>query len=285
MIHLTAIARRAGIDLSLDDFHNASAQAPLLVDVKPAGSGYMEDFHNAGGMPALLKALEPLLDLDAMTVTGRTLGEVLAGQPDPGDWQKPIRTLDEPLGPAGALRTLKGSLAPDGAVIKAAAATESLMQHSGPAVVFDSPADAAARIDDPDLDVSADSVLVLRHAGPIAAGMPEAGYLPIPAKLARQGVKDMVRVSDGRMSGTAFGTVVLHCTPEAAACGPLALVRDGDIISLDVNARTIDLVVSASELEKRRKDYRPPELPARGWERLHAECVLPAHLGADLDFL
>jgi len=285
VVHLLAIARRAGISLSLDDFDDVSRNVPLLVDCKPAGKGYLEDMHFAGGMPALLKVLEPMLDLSAMTVNGKTLGENLRSVPPPGDWQTTIRTLENPLGTTGSLAILKGSLAPEGAVLKAAAASRPLFHHRGPAIVFDSPEDAAQRIDDPALAITAEHVMVLRHAGPVGAGMPEAGSLPIPRYLAEAGVKDMVRVSDARMSGTAYGTCVLHCSPEAATGGPLALVRDGDPIELKVDERRIDLMVDEEELEGRRARWRPPVLPARGWRRLYAEHVLPSHLGADLDFL
>ncbi len=265
IIHLTAIARRLGIALSLDDFHEVAERVPLLVDCKPAGAGYMEDLHRAGGVPVLLKTLQPLLDLTAITVTGETLGQQLEHVSPAEDWQSTIRSLDTPLGPTGSLVTLRGSLAPDGAVIKAAAASPALMSHRGPAVVFDSPEDATERIDDPSLEITADHVLVLRNGGPVAAGMPECGSLPIPRRLAEAGVRDMVRVSDARMSGTAFGTVVLHCSPEAAVGGPLALVRDGDMIELSVAQRRIDLLVVESELEKRRAELVLPPLPARGW--------------------
>lgn len=285
VVHLLAIARRAGVPLTLDDFDEVARRVPLLVDCKPAGAGYMEDLHYAGGVPALLKALEPLLDLSALTLSGDTLGAYLAQVAPPGDWQATIRSLEEPLGPTGSLAVLHGSLAPDGAVIKAAAASETLMEHRGRAVVFESPEDAAARIDDPALGVSPDDVLVLRNAGPVGAGMPEAGSLPIPQYLAAKGVKDMVRVSDARMSGTAYGTVVLHCSPEAATGGPLALARDGDQIELSVKDRRIDLLIDENELARRQSEWTPPAKPERGWLRLHVEHVLPAHLGADLDFL
>ena len=285
IVHLTAIARRAGLALGLDDFHEISARVPRLTDLKPAGNGYLEDLHRAGGVPALLKALEPLLERGAPSVSGPTLGEILAVTAPPRDRQTVIGSLENPLGPSGALATLRGSLAPDGAVIKAAAASKSLLLHRGPAAVFDSPEDAAARIDDPALRITPRHVLVLRNAGPVGAGMPEAGSLPIPRYLAEAGVKDMVRVSDARMSGTAYGTVVLHCAPEAAIGGPLALVRDGDEISLDVDARRIDLCVEATELERRRAGLAPRPLPERGWPRLYAQHVLQAHEGADLDFL
>lgn len=285
VVHLLAVARRARVPLALTDFSAVSAQVPLLVDCKPAGAGYLEDMDRAGGMPVLLKALEPLLDPAAFTVAGRTMGQLLAAFEAPQGWQKVIRPLDAPLGPRGALRVLSGSLAPDGAVFKAAATSGALWRHEGPAAVFDSIEDAVARIDDPALGLTADHVLVLRNAGPVGAGMPEAGSLPIPKYLARQGVKDMVRVSDARMSGTAYGTVVLHCAPEAAVGGPLALVRDRDRIRLDVDAGTIDLLVPEEELSVRRASWRHPKPPLRGYARLHHEHVQQAHLGADLDFL
>ena len=285
VIHLTAIAGRAGIQLTLDDFHEVAARVPVLVDCKPAGSGYMEDLHRAGGVPTLLKALEPLLELSCKGVSGRLLGEILAEASFPEPWQTTIRDLDQPLGQPGALATLYGSLAPDGAVIKVAAATPSLLRHRGPAVVFESPEDLVRRIDDPSLQIVPESVLVLRNAGPVGAGMPEAGCLTIPRRLASQGVRDMVRVTDARMSGTAFGTVVLHCCPEAVTGGPLAVVRDGDPIELNVKERRIDLCVDPSELDRRRAGIVQPTPPGRGWGSLHARSVLPANLGADLDFL
>jgi dihydroxy-acid dehydratase len=245
----------------------------------------MEDFHNAGGLPTLMKVLEPLLHLDAGTVEGRTMGEALADVDPPQPWQRTIRTLEEPLGPTGSLAVLRGSLAPDGAVIKPAATTGDLLAHRGPALVVDGPADAAARLDDPELEVTPDHVLVMRNAGPIAAGMPEAGSMPIPRRLARQGVTDMVRISDARMSGTAYGTVVLHVSPEAAAGGPLALVRDGDEIELDVAGGRLELHVDEEELARRRAELVLPPRAQRGWRHLYEEHVLSAHLGADLDFL
>ena len=285
VVHLIAIAKRAGIELSQDDLQAVSDQIPLMVDCKPSGSVYMEDFHQAGGLPTLLKALEPELDPEALNVEGLRLGERLKGVDPPGDWQTVIRSLDSPLGPTGSLTTLNGSLAPDGAIIKTSAATPRLFEHTGPAVVFEGPADAAARLDDPALGITPDHVLVLRNAGPIAAGMPEAGSLPIPRHLAEQGVKDIVRVSDARMSGTAFGTVVLHCAPESAAGGPLAFVQDGDSIQLSVAERRIDLLVDEDELNRRKADFASPPLPSRGWARLFAEHVLQANDGVDFDFL
>ncbi|MFA5786082.1 MAG: dihydroxy-acid dehydratase [Actinomycetota bacterium] len=286
IVHLTAIARRARVPLALEDFESVAAKVPLVVSCKPSGPKYyMEDFDRSGGMPTLLKALEPVLDLSARGVSGRSLGEMIAAWSGPQSWQDCVRTIEEPWGPVGALAVLRGSLAPEGAVVKVAAASRELLHHRGPAVVFDSPEDAARRLDDPNLDLTADHVLVLRNSGPVGAGMPEAGSLPLPRRLAEAGVKDMVRVSDARMSGTAFGTVVLHCSPEAAVGGPLALVRDGDSIELDVANRRIDLVVDEAEISRRRAAWTPPPLPERGWLRLHAEHVLGAHLGADLDFL
>ena len=303
IIHLLAIARRAGVPLTLADFEAAAARVPLLVNCKPSGALWLEDLHRAGGMPVVLTELRPLLDLDALTVSGLTLGKQLDARPanmpdDSATIQSErsitaapapgavIGTLCEPIGPPGALTVLRGSLAPDGAVLKRSAATPALLRHRGPALVFESPADLAARIDDPALPVTPDHVLVLRNGGPAAAGMPETGSVPIPRKLAEAGVRDMVRVSDARMSGTAGGTVVLHCSPEAARGGPLALVEDGDLVELDADRGRVDLLVSAPELAARRaRAPAPPPLPARGWKRLHAGHVLPAHLGADLDFL
>lgn len=285
IIHLQAIARRAGVTLSLEDLDEVSRRVPLLVDCKPTGEGYVETLHHAGGIPAVLKTLEPLLDLSTRTLSGQTTGEILATVSPPEDWQQTIRSLKDPLGPTGSLAVLHGSLAPDGAVIKTASASASLVEHRGPAVVFESPEDVITRIDDPGLNLTPQHVLILRNAGPVGAGMPEAGSLPIPKPLAKSGVKDMVRVSDARMSGTAYGTVVLHCSPEAATGGPLALVRDGDLVELNVSERRIDLLVNGEELARRRQSFTPLPLPHRGWRRLYTEHVLPAHLGADLDFL
>lgn len=285
VVHLLAVARRVGVDLTLDDFDLLSAATPLLADLKPSGTRYMEDFHQAGGVPTLLKALEPELATSHVGVSGHTLAYHLREVDPPQAWQDVIRTPEDPLGDAGALAVLRGSLAPDGAVIKASAATPALLQHEGPALVFDSPEDAATRLSDPDLEVTAQHVLVLRNAGPVAAGMPEAGSLPIPKRLAAAGVTDMVRVSDARMSGTSYGTVVLHCAPESARGGPLALVEDGDRVRLDVPARRIDLLVDDEALEKRRQSWVAPDPPTRGWRRLYAESVLSASEGADLDFM
>jgi dihydroxy-acid dehydratase len=284
LVHLTAIAGRLGIKIPLERFNQLSDETPVLVDLKPVGDGYMEDFHAAGGMGALLRELKPLLHLDTIDVEGRTLGERLA---EPIEWvdRAFIRTFDNPISSVGGLIALKGNLAPDGAVFKRAAATQSLFEAEGRAVVFNGLADLAARIDDPDLDVAPNDVLVLQNAGPHAAGMPEAGYLPIPKKLAQAGVKDMVRISDARMSGTAFGTIVLHIAPEAAIGGPLAAVRNGDRIRLSVAHKRIDLLVEDVEIQKRLADHRPPPAPARGYKALYRHSVLQAPEGCDFDFL
>ena len=285
VVHLLALAGRAGVALTLDDFDRIARQVPLLVDCKPAGSGYMEDFHRAGGVPVLLKAMESQLDLTTVGVTGQRLADLLDATDAPGAWQTTIRSLDDPLGPAASLVVLKGSLAPDGAVLKRAAASPHLHKHRGRVFVFEGPEDVAARIDDPALGIEPDDVLVLRGVGPVAMGMPEAGSMPLPKYLAERGVKDMVRISDGRMSGTAYGAVVLHVAPESAVGGPLALVRDGDEIELDAEAGRLDLLVSDSELERRRAEWKKPAVPARGWRRLYAERVQQADRGVDLDFL
>ena len=289
LIHLTAIAGRAGVKFDLEAFDRLGREVPVLLNLKPSGAHYMEDFHHAGGLPALMRELGGLLDLDAPGVSGGTLGDAIAeAEQVPG--QDVIRGLAAPLKKEGAIAVLHGNLAPRSAVIKHSAASPNLLRHTGRAVVFDSLEDMAARIDLLDLDVNADDVLVLRNAGPKGApGMPEAGYLPIPLKLARQGVKDMVRISDARMSGTAFGTVVLHIAPEAAVGGPLAIVQAGDRISLDVEARRIELLIDDAELQRRLAAWKasPPhrERPARGYARLFEDCVLQADQGCDFDFL
>jgi len=285
VVHLLAIARRAGVPLALDRFDEVCARIPLMVDLKPSGTGYMQDFHDAGGVPALMKVLEPDLDTRHVGVVGRPLATTLADVPSRKTTKSVIGRRDEPVGATGALVVVRGSLAPDGALIKFSATDGRLSYHEGPALVFDSPEDAAERIDDPALDVTADHVLVLRNAGPVGAGMPEAGSLPIPKRLAEAGVRDMVRVSDARMSGTSYGTVVLHCSPESAVGGPLALVQDGDLIRLDVPGRRLDLLVTDNELERRRQAWEPPQPASRGWRRLYSTTVLQSHLGADLDFL
>ncbi len=284
LIHLTAIAGRRGIRVDLDRLNALSDSTPVLVDLKPTGEGYMEDFHSAGGMPALLWELRDLLHLDAVDVSGAQLADRLA-EPAFVD-RRYIRARAEPVSPVGGLVALFGSLAPRGAILKRSAATPDLFETEARAVVFDGLEDLAARIDDPALDVTASDVLVLKNAGPLTpAGMPEAGYLPIPQKLARAGVKDMVRISDCRMSGTAFGTIVLHVTPEAAAGGPLALVESGDRIRLSVRERRIDLLVPDGVLASRRAAWRPPATPLRGWDRLVAEQVLQADEGCDLSVM
>jgi dihydroxy-acid dehydratase len=285
LIHLAAIAGRAGLTYDLAELDRVGRETPVLVNLKPAGEHFAEDFHAAGGVPALWRRLKDQLDFSARTVSGETLGEIAARWPAyVGD--EVIRPVERPVVANEAIAILAGSLAPHGAAIKLAAATKALTTHQGPALVFDSLDDLGARIDDPDLPVTPDTCLVLRNAGPIGApGMPEAGALPIPKKLGSRGVKDMVRISDARMSGTAFGTVVLHVAPEAAAGGPLALVRDGDMIRLDAAARRLDLLVDESELARRRAKWLPPAKPARGYTRLYVEHVTQAGLGCDLDFL
>ncbi|HZS34231.1 MAG TPA: IlvD/Edd family dehydratase [Methylomirabilota bacterium] len=287
VVHLTAIAGRAGVALTLDDFERLSRSTPMIADVRPSGAHHMEDLAEAGGIPAVMKVLAPLLHADAATATGQPLAAVLDGIPPPGAWQDVVRPLERPLRPEGGLAILRGSLAPDGAVLKVSAATPALLRHRGRACVFRDLGDLAARVDDPALPVTADSVLVLQNAGPVGGpGMPEAGSLPIPRKLLAAGVADMVRVSDARMSGTAGGTVVLHVAPEAAVGGPLALVRDGDLIELDAPARRLDLLVPPEELARRRAAWRPPApAPGRGYRRLFVERVLQAPAGCDFDFL
>ena len=287
VVHLPAIAGRAGVPLGLDDFDRFARTTPMVASVRPSGTYHMEDLAEAGGIPAVMKALAPLLHLDAPTVTGRSLGATLADVPAPAGWQDVVTTLDRPFKAEGGLAILRGSLAPDGAVLKVSAATPALLRHRGPACVFRDLADLAARVDDPALPVTAASVLVLQNAGPVGGpGMPEAGSLPIPRKLLAAGIRDMVRVSDARMSGTAGGTVVLHVAPEAAVGGPLAHVRDGDEILLDTEARRLDLLVTDTELARRRAAWRAPDaLPARGYRRLFGERVLQAPEGCDFDFL
>jgi dihydroxy-acid dehydratase len=284
IIHLTAIAGRLGIRVPLARLNEISDETPVLVDLKPVGEGYMEDLFAAGGVPAVMRELRPLLHLDTIDVAGVCLGERLE-QPIPWVDRKVIRPLDAPVSKVGGLVALTGSLAPDGAIFKRAAATPALFETEGRAVVFDGLDDLARRIDDPDLDVLPNDVLVLKNAGPAAAGMPEAGYLPIPAKLARAGVKDMVRVSDARMSGTAYGTIVLHVTPEAAVGGPLAAVRSGDRIALSVANKRIDLRVEARELERRLASWSAPAAPRRGYAALYRRSVQQAGAGCDFYFL
>jgi len=284
LIHLTAIAGRRGVKIDLHRLNELSDSTPVLVDLKPTGEGYMEDFHAAGGMPALLWELRDKLHLGCIDVTGVALGERLT-KPAFVD-RRYIRSVSEPVSPVGGIVALFGSLAPRGAILKRSAATESLFETESRAMVFDGLEDLADRIDDPDLDVTAADILVLKNAGSLTpAGMPEAGYLPIPQKLARSGLKDMVRMSDCRMSGTAFGTIVLHITPEAAAGGPLALVETGDRIRLSVRNRSLDLLVDEAELARRRAAWVPPAKATRGWDRLIQEQVLQADEGCDLAML
>jgi dihydroxy-acid dehydratase len=287
VVHLLAIAGRLGIDLTIDDFDRLGSHVPLLVDLLPAGRFLMDDFHRAGGLLAVLREVRDLLDPTALTVTGMPLVDHLDDAPI---WDADvIRPRSAPLIAEGGIAVLRGNLAPDGALIKPAAASPHLLRHRGRAVVFDSIEDFHARIDDPTLDVDADSVLVLRGCGPRGyPGMPEVANMPLPTKLLEQGVRDMVRICDGRMSGTAYGTVVLHVAPEAAAGGPLALVRTGDVIALDVAARRIDVEVPADEFARRSPDAATVAGfadPKRGWERLYVDHVLQADTGADLDFL
>jgi dihydroxy-acid dehydratase len=287
VIHLTAIAGRAGIPVSLQRLNELSDTTPVLVNLKPVGNGYMEDFFAAGGVGALLRELKDLLHLDAMTVTGETLGQRL--DYDRGDWidRSIIAERAKPLEPQGGLVALFGNLAPAGAILKRSAADSKLFEHEGRAVVFTSLEDLAARVDDPALDITEQDIMVLQNAGPhSASAMPEAGYLPIPKKLATKGVKDMVRVSDARMSGTAFGTIVLHVTPDAASGGPLALVRTGDRIKLSVKARSISLLVDEAELKARAAKQPKPAAPAtRGYAQLYAREILGADQGCDFAFL
>jgi dihydroxy-acid dehydratase len=289
VIHLTAIAGRVGVKLSLETLNRLSDETPVLVDLKPSGQHYMEDLFAAGGLGAVLRELRDVLHLDCLTVTGQTLGERLDAEKDAWVDRSVVRSAAEPHQTVGGLVALFGSLAPGGAILKRSAADARLFETTSRAVVFDSLEDLAQRIDAPDLDVRPTDMLVLRNAGPKGApGMPEAGYLPIPTKLSRTGVRDMIRISDARMSGTAFGTIVLHVTPEAAAGGPLALVRTGDDIRLSVKERRLDLLVDETELGRRRmgaRVSRDGESPARGFRRLYLDHVLQADAGCDFDFL
>jgi dihydroxy-acid dehydratase len=287
VVHLLAIAGRLGIDLSQDDFDSVGSAVPLLVDLQPSGRFLMEDFFRAGGLHAVLREVQDLLDPAALTVTGKPLVDELG---DAQIWDREvIRPRSEPLQAHAGIAVLYGNLAPDGAVIKPSAASPHLMKHRGRAMVFDSIEDMHARIDSPELDVDADSVLILRGCGPKGyPGMPEVANMPLPTKLLQQGVRDMVRICDGRMSGTAYGTVVLHVAPEAAAGGPLALVRTGDVIVLDVAARRLDVEIGADELAARTPDAATVSAyahPTRGWEQLYVQTVQQANVGADLDFL
>ena len=284
IVHLTAVANRVNVRISMDRLNEISDETPVLVDLKPVGEGYMEDLHAAGGVGAVLRELRPLLHLDTIDVEGRTLQERLD---DPIDWvdRKVVRPFSDPVSRVGGLIALRGSLAPEGAIFKRAAATPSLFETEGRAVVFTSLEDLAKRIDDPELDVNPNDVLVLQNAGPQAAAMPEAGYLPIPLKLARAGVKDMVRISDARMSGTAFGTIVLHVAPESAVGGPLAAVRNGDRIRLSVREKRIDLLVEQEEIARRLKDHQALPVAERGYKALYRQNVTQAPDGCDFEFL
>jgi len=287
IVHLTAVAGRVGVKIDLHRLNQLSDSTPVLVDLKPTGQFYMSDLYAAGGVGAVLRELKPLLHLDCMTVTGETLGERLAHEE--GAWvdRAVVRPLAEPLAKEGGLVALFGSLAPNGAILKRSAADANLFEREGRAVVFSSLDDLAARVDDPALDVTPEDFMVLQNAGPTSGyAMPEAGYLPIPQKLARAGLKDRVRISYARMSGTAYGTIVLHVSPEAAAGGPLALVRNGDRIKLSVKERKIDLVVADGELAKRKAAWKPPvSAPLRGYAKLYMDHVLQAEHGCDFDFL
>ncbi len=286
IVHLAAIAGRVGIAIDLQALDRMGRETPVLLDLKPSGQHYMEDFHAAGGMAALLRELKPLLKLDALTVTGRTLGEEIEAA-GPGHAQDVVRPLSRPIFREGSIAVLRGNLAPGGAIIKQSAANPALMEHEGRAVVFESAADLVQRIDSDELDVTADDILVLKSIGPKGApGMPEAGYIPIPRKLARAGVKDIVRISDGRMSGTAFGTIVLHVTPESAIGGPLAQVRNGDRIRLSVSRRELALLISDSELAERMRTNPVTEPTAeRGYRKLFLQTVTQADQGVDFDFM
>jgi dihydroxy-acid dehydratase len=287
VVHLLAIAGRLGVPLSLEDFDQIGSHIPLLVNLQPSGKYLMEDFHRAGGLSAVFKQLESHLNPNAITVTGRSIVETI-GEGAIYD-SSVISTIDAPLKEEAGIAVLRGNLAPQGAVIKPAAASPSLLKHSGPAVVFDSIEDFHARIDSPNLEVTADSVLVLRGCGPKGyPGMPEVANMKIPGKLISEGVTDMVRVCDGRMSGTAYGTVILHVSPESAAGGPLARIKSGDIIELDVAARTINVRLSDEELNSRSTSQAASNSyanPVRGWQRMYIDHVNQAHQGADLDFL
>ncbi|WP_243299416.1 dihydroxy-acid dehydratase [Bacillus litorisediminis] len=285
IIHLIAIARRLGFSITLKDFDEISQNTPLIANIRPAGKYQMEDFHKAGGVPVLLKELQPYLYLDEQTVTGKTLRENLSQVSRIKEYEDIIRTEEKALSKSGGLAVLYGSLAPRGAIVKHS--TASIPYHKGRALVFENIHDMDKRIDDPDLDVDKDTIMVLKNIGPIGApGMPEAGYIPIPKKLLAEGVKDMVRISDGRMSGTAFGTVILHVSPEAAAGGPLNYVLDGDIIEFDLENRELNLLVSEEEIEKRKREIPvKPQKPERGYQKMFVENVLQADEGCDFKFL
>ena len=285
IVHLISIAGRVGIDLSLERFDELSRTTPFLLNLKPSGQYLMEDFYYAGGVPALMGRIKGLLDLDSITITGRTLGENIAGHVVHNE--DIIRPVDNPLDPEGGLAVLRGNIAPTGAIIKPTAASQELMVHKGKAIVFEDHEDLGKRIDDPDLEVSPEDILVMKNSGPVGGpGMPEWGFLPIPKKILATGVRDMVRLSDARMSGTAFGTVVVHVTPESAGGGPLSAIRDGDMIEIDVPNRKLNLMITSDELEERLSTHKngAPEFK-RGYKWLHAQHILQADKGCDFDFL
>ncbi len=287
IVHLAAIAGRLGIEIDYQAFDKMGRETPVLIDLKPSGQFYMDDLHKAGGLATVFRELKPLLHLDCITVTGRTLGEEIDNLPAPFN-QEVVRPFDNPIHKGGSIAVLGGNLAGNGAIIKQSGGSPGLLVHTGKAVVFESIEDMSKRIDDPGLDVAETDILVMKNCGPRGApGMPEAGYIPIPKKLAMQGVKDMVRISDGRMSGTAFGTIVLHCSPESAVGGPLALVQNGDSITLDVPQRLLTLNVAEEELERRSaRLQKPPDTTImRGYLRLFHEQVTQAEKGCDFDFL
>jgi dihydroxy-acid dehydratase len=285
MIHLVAMARRAGIEVKLTDFDDFAQKVPVIANLRPSGAWLMEDFHIAGGIRALMKRLEGLLHLDARTVSGKTLGETLEGAQVYND--DVIRSLDKPIAAFGGTAILYGNLAPQGCVMKPPAAEPRLLSHTGPAIVFDTYDEMSKAVNDPDLDVTPDHVMVLRNAGPIGGpGMPEWGMLPLPKKLLREGVRDMLRIYDARMSGTSYGACILHVSPEAHIGGPLAAVRNGDLITVDVPNRSIHLHLSDEEIAERLQSWKPParDYP-RGYNRLFAQHVRQAHEGCDFDFL
>lgn len=284
VIHLLAIAGRMGVKLELDDWDKLGSAMPCLLNLQPSGQYLMEDFYYAGGLPAVLREISRHLHLDALTVNGRTMGENIAEAPCYN--RDVIKPVEQPFKPEAGIAVLHGNLSPNGAIIKPSAASPHLLQHRGRAVVFDTIEDFHARIDRDDLDIDETCVMVLKNCGPRGyPGMPEVGNMPLPPKILKKGITDMVRISDARMSGTAYGTVVLHVSPEAAAGGPLALVRDGDMIELDTAGRRLHLDVPEEELARRRAEWKAPEKPLRGWYRIYVEHVQQAHLGADLDVL
>jgi dihydroxy-acid dehydratase len=284
VIHLLAIAGRIGVELKLEDFDKLGSEVNNILNLQPSGQYLMEDFCYAGGLPAVMREILPMLHADAMTVNGKTIRENVENAPCYN--REVIKTVEEPFMPAAGIAVVRGNLAPNGAVIKPSAASKHLLQHRGRAVVFESIEEFHAKIDDPDLDIDENCIMVLKNCGPRGyPGMAEVGNMPLPPKVLQKGITDMVRISDARMSGTAYGTVVLHTSPEAAAGGPLALVRNGDMIELNVPERRLHLEVSDEELAARRAAWTAPEKPVRGYYKLYVDHVQQAHLGADLDFL